>query len=336
MKRKIHSSSRRKTPWDFFEELTPSQNYIKSEYLTHYQQRHPSMCGSHEAELLNSYHLESCPICSSSSIHKDGKTKNGIQRYRCKDCGARFTITTATIFEDHKLPIGEWIEYCLNLFHHVSLSNDSRNNKNAMNTSVYWLHKLFLIFKNYQDTITLQGTIYLDETYYTVAAKDVKRKHNGQKLRGISRNKYCIATAYDGKNTICILCGKGKPSGSRIKKVFLSHIMPGSLLIHDGENSHTELIESLGLKSEIHTTAETHDCKDEDNPLAPINHIHFLLKHFLRSHSSFKREDFQGYLDLFAFIINPPDNQLEKVDILLNLSLKSNDSLRYREYFRIK
>lgn len=337
MKTKKHFSvSRRETPWNDNEMITPSQAYIKTVYQNHYFQKHSPLLKSGEDTFLNNYAPDKCPVCGSLHFHKDGKTKNNIQRYRCKDCDKRFTVITGTIFEDHKLPVGEWIEYCLNLFHHVSLSSDSRNNKNALSTSVFWLHKLFLILNDYQDNFKLSGTVYLDETYYTVIRKNVVKKTNGSKPRGISRNKICIVTAMDDHHVYCSVCGYGKPSSRRMTKVLEGHIETDSTLIHDGESAHNSLICEYHLKEEIYTTKETKGLSDKDNPLYPINHLHFLLKNFLKAHSSFKRSDLTGYLNLFSFIMNPPDNDLEKVDYLLNSALKRVVKLKYRQYFSVK
>lgn len=41
--------------------------------------------------------------------------------YRCHACGREFTVLTGTIFDSHKLSIGEWIEYLFNLFAYMSI-----------------------------------------------------------------------------------------------------------------------------------------------------------------------------------------------------------------------
>jgi hypothetical protein len=51
--------------------------------------------------------------------------------------------------------------------------------------------------------------------------------------------------------------------------------------------------------------------------MAPIDDVCFLLKHFLRAHSGFKEEELQEYLDIFFFNMNPPENTLEKVRLMM-------------------
>ena len=40
--------------------------------------------------------------------------------------------------------------------------------------------------------------------------------------------------------------------------------------IHDGDNSHSILVDNLGLSEEVHTTKETKSLKDKENPMDPI------------------------------------------------------------------
>lgn len=53
-----------------------------------------------------------------TSFVKNGKYKNGLQRYHCRvvDCSRSFSILTNTIFDNHKISISEWIEFLLYLF----------------------------------------------------------------------------------------------------------------------------------------------------------------------------------------------------------------------------
>lgn len=101
------------------------------------------------------------------------------------------TVLTNTIFDNHKLPISEWIEFLLNLFSNSSINLTSKVNKNAATTTKFWLKKLFLLLEDYQDDIVLDGSVYLDEMFYSVVQSEIQTKDNKQ-YRGLSRNKYCI------------------------------------------------------------------------------------------------------------------------------------------------
>ena len=337
MKSRIRSQSRRKTPWDDLSdaEITPMQAYLRDIYHGNYDIHHKSLKEMQDLKLFDSYLPETCPYCSSDVFVKNGHYTNGLQRYVCRECRQSFCITTGTIFEDHKISIGEWLQYLLNLFDFVSLTSDSKNNRNAYTTSRYWLQKVFLVLEDSQSSTVLKGDVYLDETFYSVRKADAVRK-NGKLLRGISRNKMCIGTAADKTHVYCLYEGNGKPSSERTLNTFRDHIREKSHLIHDDENSHTELVTELKLTETVYTTEELKGLEDTDNPLDRINNIHALLKLFLDSHSGFLRKDIQGYLDLFAFIMNPPSSKLKKADKFLEIAIKRRTHLKYREFYSKK
>lgn len=323
--------SRRRTPWDNESEMTPTQKFIHDQHKIHYAQRHPSILEAGESCLVNSYAPAQCPYCKGDDFMKFGHDNNGIQRYKCNSCGHRFRPTTGTIFDSRRIPISEWIEYCTNIFRYVSLNAGSWNNKNALSTSKYWLEKLFLTLEGSQDSIVLSGNVWLDETYYAVLMRDREHHVDGTLLRGLPRNQICIGVATDKKHTVCFVEGYGKPSQRSSYNAFKNHIQAGSRLIHDKEITHRKLVEKLNLTSETYSSKNMKGVADSENPLYPVNRIHSLLKMFLNAHSGFNRDELQGYLNLYSFVINPPIDYLEKVEKLIKLVFENPKLLRYRE-----
>jgi hypothetical protein len=181
--------------------------------------------------------------------------------------------------------------------------------------------------------VVLSGTVWLDETYYSLMLRDRIRDENWKLLRGLSRNQICIGVATDKKQTICFVEGLGKPSQKRSYDTFKDHIAPGSTLIHDKENTHKKLVEELNLKSVNYSSSELKGLADSENPLDHVNRIHCLLKMFLNAHSGFCRDEIQDYLNLYSFVINPPSDHLEKVEKIINLVFENPKSLKYRDQF---
>jgi hypothetical protein len=324
--------SRRVTPWNDEESLTPTQAFLKGYYDMHYADRHRKITESGEADMINSYLPAKCPFCGALKFKKNGRTKSRVQRYMCV-CSRTFLPTTGTIFDEHRISISEWMEYCLNLFRHVSISADSWNNKNAFTTSRYWLQKLFLTLEDVQNDIVLSDYVWLDETFYTVRSEDIMRTETGAKLRGVSRNQICIGVATDKLNTVFFVEGTGKPAQKKTLELFRNHIKEGSTLIHDKESAHNKLVKELSLKSVSYDSKELKKLSDSDNPLNPVNRVHAILTKFLNSHSGFKRSDLQGYLNLFALVSNPPSDLLEKVEIVIKMAFQNPRLLRYRDFY---
>ena len=334
MKNRI-DASRQKTPWDNKTENTSLQEFVKNKYKDNYKYKHPKLKDTNEAKIFNDVIICNCRYCESENIKKNGFTKNNLQRYYCNDCKCEFTPTTGTIFENHKISITEWIEFLLDIFYYGSTSLISRVNKNSMNTSNYWLHKVFLILKEWQKNIILEGRVYIDEMFYTVIKKDIKTK-NGKKLRGISDNKYCIGIGYDKSNIIAKVECLGKTTTDITTNTFKNHIVPESRLIHDDEKSHRKLVKDLKLIDESYKSTYLKHLNDKNNPLRPINHQCDLIRQFLNTHSGFNRDDLQDYLNLYCFMNSKPRNKLKKVELLLELALTTKVSLKYRDLFETK
>lgn len=334
MKNKIKHQSRTATVWDLLpqDEITPLQSFLLENYKSAFSKKHPRISDTDEVELLNSYSPRLCPFCSSLLFIKDGFTRNGVQRYRCKNCKKGFNILTGTLLENHKIPITEFIEYALMLVNFSSTNLAARTNKNGFTTAKYWLEKIFIVLKDYQNSIILSREVFLDETFYSVEKKDLIMV-DGKKKRGLSKNQICVGMATDRRQTYGVVVGYGKQSAESICEAYVRHIEYQSLLIHDMDQTHNELIRFLELTDDQYKSTYIKKLRDKDNPLFPINRIHNLFKHFLSEHIGFDRDDFTDYLNLFTFIMNEPHNKLEKVEILLKKLLFTHKTLKYRDFY---
>ena len=74
------------------------------------------------------------------------------------------------------------------MFEFHCINSTAYDNRNSPTTGKYWLIKAFEVLKGIQDDVVLDGTVYLDETYFTKVRSKLVTK-DGKKLRGISRNK---------------------------------------------------------------------------------------------------------------------------------------------------
>jgi len=59
----------------------------------------------------SAYEAERCPRCGSAAIVKKGKSKNGEQRYLCRDCGRIFGMGSGHILGTSRLPKETWMAY---------------------------------------------------------------------------------------------------------------------------------------------------------------------------------------------------------------------------------
>ena len=318
-------------PWDKEEDISCSQQLISSTVHEWYDAKHRNT-SAEETELINSIKLTKCRLCDSMNVIFYGKYRNGIRRYYCNDCHHSFCALTGTIFEDRKISISEWIEYLIHLFEFHSITTASRDNRNAHSTGRYWLYKVFTVLRTFQDNVILEGRIYFDETFFTVIESKKARKADGREYRGISRNKLCVAAAFDDKGHVLLIYeNTSKPSLKSTWRALGTHIKEGSHLVHDGEKSHRVLIEQLGLTSEEYDSDELKKLSDKDNPLDPINEIHSLAKRFMKTHGGYNRDNLQDWMNLIAFLLSELKNRYEKIDLFINMALNSPQVVKYRD-----
>lgn len=313
-------------------ESDPLKNLISSTAEERYDQKHFNI-GLKEPSFINKLQPTCCPYCTSAKFVKNGKRKDQIQTYICKSCGKRFNLFTGTIFDSHKIPITEWIEFLLKLFSFGSVTYTAIGNQNAETTGFYWLEKVFIVLKNCQKDVRLSGKIYYDETFTNVNFQDRKYKNN-KKLRGISRNKIAIGVAVDKHNLLIIDEKVSKPSNLSTRRVLVDKIEPGSTLIHDEEKSHEYIVKKLNLKSIVYNSKSIKNCPDEENPLNKVNRIHGFIKSFFERHLGFDRFYLQDRLNLIWFILSEPFDFDEKILKFFKMAISTKKILRYRDYYK--
>lgn len=97
--------------------------------------------------------------------------------------------------------------------------------------------------------------------------------------------------------------------------------------------SHNILIKELNLKEEFYKATTPNKTKDEDNPLKKVNHHCANIRDFLDAHPGFNRDELQDYLNLYSFKYSTKGTNLEKTEKILELSLNSNKTITFREYY---
>ncbi|MCH3917408.1 MAG: hypothetical protein LKE40_08090 [Spirochaetia bacterium] len=253
----IKSKSRRETPWSGDGNASALQQFIDESNQANYERRHPSEIGATEAGFINSFIPDGCPWCGSSQYISFGKTRTRIRRYRCRQCGRTSTPITGTIFDSRKIPLSQWLDFLLSLFGYGSFRMVSKSNRNAYSTTMYWLHKVFLVLRGIQDDIVLDcKEVQLDETCFKVRKPDVRKKPNGKEYAGLSRNQICIGIAYDGVRMVAFEEGTGKPAKTKTYGLFRRHIPRGTLIVHDMEHARDKLVRELGLTSRTYSSKE--------------------------------------------------------------------------------
>ena len=91
----------------------------------------------------------------------------------------------------------------------------------------------------------------------------------------------------------------------------------------------------MAIACEARDSREIKRLPDRENPLWKVNRPRFLLL-FLDGHTGLDRSSFDGWLDLFSVMMNPPEDKLEKAAMVLDQAMSSPKTLRYRDFYKQK
>lgn len=113
-----------------------------------------------------------CPICGSSSYKKKGYTKQGMQRYLCKDCGKSFSENYGDSLRYSHLTQEQWMELFRGVVNNHSLTRIG--NDVGISPSTAWACRAKInqaIATMYGYTDLFQGTAEADEFYCRASFK---------------------------------------------------------------------------------------------------------------------------------------------------------------------
>lgn len=208
-----------------------------------------------------------------------GKRK-GVQRWRCRDCGAVFTAATGTPFSSAKLSQAKLEAILSMIVRDCTVGDVADIAKVSTRTAYVWRMKAFTAAAERQKTVMLSGKVWIDEFAVPVNAGGRITK-NGRMLRGMSRNQIVVAAAVDSSGRrIALVAGRGHITGAECVAVYGPHISKGSTVVHDGIYSHRRLIEFLGCRDEVWKTGDPGSKKG----MQPINSFCAAMERCLVKH----------------------------------------------------
>lgn len=321
MNRQTKNSSYRKLASLLKDSEDDFEMQILSRILDDYNSYHEHDFLSFEKLVSKERKLE-CPSCHSIKVLKNGKDKNGTQRYKCKDCGKNFNLLENTLFFSSKINIKAWYAFLECILNGTSVKAACMTAKISLVTGSFWMKKIFKALKTYQDDILLDKTIYIDETFIHEDISKIEYKEEigkirkvKQEYRGISRNKICILIATDKRLSFAHVTNHGRPQRLKNYEMCKKHITSGSLLISDIDNSLVYTANQLNLKR-LTYKSKTQEAYDA---LEPIDTLCGQLKLFLNKHRGFKKDILQDYINLFIFIENEKSITSDLYEITIKL-----------------
>ena len=194
-----------------------------------------------------------CPRCQSSTCSRHGHA-NGLQRYRCGNCGRTFNGLTGTPLARLRLK-HKWLNYLDCMRDPACTVHRAADQVQVHpNTSFRWRHR-FLEWAKLDRPAELQGIVEADETFLLESQKGKKhllrsaRKRGGVAAhRGISADLVNIVVARDrGGHTIDFIAGRGALKAAALHRYLLPKLRSDVLLVTDANRAYQRFAREAGI-----------------------------------------------------------------------------------------
>lgn len=270
-----------------------------------------------------------CPDCLSSNVVKNGKSPQGVQKYKCNRCKKTRTITRNKLTYSSKKKFNQWARFIESLLAQDSLKVSCEKAKISRSTAFRWRIKILKIMCELNNQDILEGIVYLDETLTSKVLKDKNFPYNPNKIkkRGMSNDKISIACAIDdSNNTIIRVADFGRITSKSLINVYDDKIKKQSIAVFDSLRSYHSLMKHLEIEwKKIPSKKKSIDEYD----LEPINHLHAQIKDFLYHYKGISMKYLQGYLSLFNLLrTNKRHYQTSTFESVLNKILGARGHIR--------
>lgn len=254
---------------------------------------------------------QSCIYCPGTHVVKNGKRKDGTQRYLCRDCRRSFIPSSDSITSRTRKSVSVWTAYLKCMIDQKTLKKASEECRISMSTAFTWRHKILDTLDELTEKAYLTGTVEADETFFNVSYKGNHRRSrhftmprsahkrgNDIHTSGLSSEKVCVPCAVNDTGIFYAKPGKlGKISSECIKRVFGKRIAPYSTLCTDNERAYLEIAGQNDLKLVQMDTGWRITGKDgRTYGIQRINSCHSGLKTFIRKFHGVSTKHLGNYI----------------------------------------
>ncbi len=253
----------------------------------------------------------SCIYCKGNHVVKNGKRKDGVQRFLCRDCRRSFIPSSDTITSRTRKSISVWSAYLKCMIDQKTLKQTSEECHISMSTAFIWRHKILDTLGELSEKTYLTGIVEADETFFNVSFKGnhkrsrsfsmprkAHKRGNDVHAKGLSSEKVCVPCAVSDAGISYARPGKlGKISAECITNILGNKIAPHTILCTDKERAYLDMADRNELKL-IQTDT---DCRmvlknGKYYGIQRINAYHSRLKLFIRGFHGVSTKHLGNYI----------------------------------------
>lgn len=272
-----------------------------------------------------------CPICGGTHVQRNGKRKNGKQKFICKDCGKTFSTGKNTVFAGTHKGMETWSEFLNCMSEGLTIAKCAERCGISAKTAFTWRHKVLDAIGEARKDTELTGIVEADETFQPVSYKGCKDKFKesnaerkprkrggGNHKKGLSEELVCVPCAVDRNgNAVSKIAKLGKCSAEAVQNALGGHISAESTLCTDKEASYRRFSENNG-----NGLVQIKGGKKSVRGIFHIQHLnayHSVLKNFLRRFNGVSSKYLNNYLTWNNVVEHNGGTLREKTERMLQL-----------------
>lgn len=249
-----------------------------------------------------------CDFCG-CILYRNGKTKNGIQKYICSGCKKTSSERTGTVSCGSNLSFEIWKNVIDNILDGFSIRRIAKENNISVDTSFRLRHKVLYALQNFIESIKLKGKTWADAQYFSLNFKGTKPENMPRKskkrgslsvLKGISHHKLCVIGAVDEyDNLILQIGGLGKGTTEMLENCLNGKVDNVSSITADSATAYLKFCKDRNIN--LNRIPSGSFSNGTEN-LAEINNIHSQLSNWITKFRGISTRHFQNYLNWFTYL----------------------------------
>ena len=275
-------------------------------------------------------HGVNCPHCQGRELVANGRN-NGVQRYRCKECGKNFSETTGTPLAWLKKK-GKWAKYLHCMLSGYSIRKCASEVGICIQTSFDWRHKALSAFKE-QCVEGFEGIVESDDIFFLYSekgSKTLKRKarKRGSKAtkRGISDEQVAVVVTCDRKaNKELKVATRGRISKKDLDKALGGKLEKADVLCTDSHHSYTAFAKGQKITHKKFNASKGQRVKDKVYHVQNVNNTAKRLRQWMQPFNGVSTKYLQNYLNWFA-VLEQLKNSTERLKSFVLLALSCNQA----------
>lgn len=283
-----------------------------------------------------------CPICGSTKVVRNGKRKDGVQKFCCKECGRSFVAKTSTIVSGTRKSLETWIKYIECMMNWASVRESAERCGISDRTSFLWRHKILDAMQIITNSVTLGGIVEADEAYLPISYKGNHKKSKGFDMqraprkrgseihkRGLSKELVCMPCAVDRNgNSIGRATNLGQCTSNDINGLLGGKIKEQSTFCTDGNSVYRKFSKKEDLNL---IPLRGGKAKKGIYNIQHINSYHSELKRFLGFFKGVSTKYLNNYIVWNNLVNFAKETYQEKAALFLNYVLTTTFSEGCRE-----